>query len=219
MIVPVYDAIHANISHLPPGRHAGYVTGTPDIQWTDADWAAHKIAVRIAQSPLLSVDEAAAADVLDVEAGAATFAECAPWAQAALVSFAHAARPGQRRPAIYASASQITNVVNALNAGGVTSGVSLWVADWNLTDAQAAAEVAAASGPFPVAGVQWKSLEFYDASVFAQAWLQDVSAAGGTGGGEPPVHCKAGAWTRLPDSRVEVRPHARDAVLDIRHVP
>ena len=176
MIVPVFDATHANIGHLPAGQAAGYTTGSPGIAWDAEDWQAHLGAVRIAQSPLLSLDEQSDADVLDVEGGAASLADCAPWAVAAVRAWHDAKRPGQRHPAVYASASMITPVVNALRAGGITGGVSLWVANWNLTDAQAAAEVTAAAGPFPVIGVQWKSLQFYDVSVFARAWLDDVSA-------------------------------------------
>ncbi len=195
MIVPVYDSTHANIGHLPAGHAAGYVTGSPDIRWTAQDWLDHPGAVRIAQSPLLSLDEAADADVLDVEDRAATLAECAPWAKAAISSFALGARPGQRRPAVYASAWNITPVVNALIAGGVRDGVSLWVADWNLTGAQAAARVLAAAGPFPVAAAQWKSLQFYDMSVFAQAWLDTVSSAPGPHPFPPGRHEMDGTGT------------------------
>src|SRR5260370_16008426 len=107
------DATHENIGHLPHGQAAGYVTGSPSIKWTPADWAAHPGAVRIAQSPLLTADEAPYADVLDVEAFAATAAYCAPWARNAQAAFSNAARPAQRHPAIYASASIIPAVVNA----------------------------------------------------------------------------------------------------------
>src|SRR5258708_14161559 len=140
------DATHASIGHPPPGQAAGHVTGSPSVKWTPADWAAHPGAVRIAQSHLLTADEAPDADVLDVEACAATYADCAPWARNAQAAWAKAARPGQRHPAIYASANAIPAVVAALRAGGVTSGVSLWVANWNLTEPQAIADVLAAAG-------------------------------------------------------------------------
>lgn len=174
-IVLGYDVTHQFIDKAPKGQLAGYVTGSPDIMWTAADWAAHPGAVRIDQSPVnTALDESA--DVLDVEKGAATFADCAPWAKAALANFACAARQGQRRPAIYMSASNVTNVANALVAGGVTSGVGLWVADWNLTQAQAVQDVLTASGPFPVVAVQFTdSPGFYDVDVFSGAWLADQS--------------------------------------------
>jgi len=95
-----------------------------------------------------------------------------------VASFRSAARPGQRWPAIYTSASNVTPLVNALIAGGVTSGCGLWVANWNLTDAQAVAAVQNAAGPFPIIGVQWHSGAYYDTDVFSGAWLARVSAQG-----------------------------------------
>jgi hypothetical protein len=185
--VQVFDATHDNVSHLPAGRAAGYSTGTgTHIKWTAADWAAHPGAVRIDQDPAASDPTA---DVLDVEAGAATPASAPGWAMRAAADYARAARPGQRRPAIYMSRSQVTAVCNALAAGGVTSGVGLWVADWNKTRAQAEAEVAAASGPYPVIGVQYANSGLYDVSVFSEAWLKETSV---THPAAPPV--PPGPW-------------------------
>ena len=170
--VVVCDATHANIGHLPHGMAAGYTTGSHGIAWTAADWQAHPGAVRIDQDPAASDP---AADVLDVEQGAASPADAAGWAKRALASYKAATRPGQRHPLIYMSRSQVTAVVNALTAGGVTSGVGLWIADWSRTRAQAEAEVGTASGPFPVAAVQYHNAGLYDISVFSAAWLQEVS--------------------------------------------
>jgi LysM repeat protein len=198
----VHDAIHANITHLPPGPSAGYTTGTPDIRWTTTDWQHHPAALRIDQDAS-ATDHTA--DVLDVERGAATFADCPGWYKAALHSYTTAARPGQRHPAIYTSAASVTAVVNALNAGGVHSGPGLWVANWNLTDPQAAAEVAAAAGPYPIIGVQFHSGAFYDTSVFASAWRSAVSAVPAPP--PPPVgpfehHTVAGdTWAKIATAR------------------
>ncbi len=116
--VPVYDAVRVNIAQLPPGYAAGYSTGTGIVPWTAADWAAHPGAVRIDQDPAASDPTA---DILDVEAGAATFADCPGWYKRALADYRSAARPGQRAPAIYASLSNLPAVANALISGGVTS--------------------------------------------------------------------------------------------------
>jgi hypothetical protein len=169
------DATHENIAHLPAGHQAaGYTTGTPPIQWTAADWEAHPGAVRIDQSPVLTaIDETS--DVLDVENGAATPAECATWYKAALANFEKTARAGQRRPALYVNQSNVTPVANALIAGGVPSGPKLWIANWNDTTAEAIAAIAAASGPFPVIGIQYASGQFTDFDVFSETWLNDVS--------------------------------------------
>jgi hypothetical protein len=45
------------------------------------------------------------------------------------------------------SQSRVTEVVNALIAGGISSGVGLWIAHFGLTQAQATAMVLNASGP------------------------------------------------------------------------
>jgi hypothetical protein len=174
-VTPAVDITHANLGHLPkvPAQVAGYTTGSMGIAWTAADWKAHPGAVRIDQ------DAAAAdhtADVLDVERGAATEAECPGWVKKATVNWQAVTRAGQRHPAIYMSASRVSAVVNALVAGGVQSGVGLWVANWNLTSAEAIQEVVAASGPYPIIGIQFTdSPVFYDLDVFSTAWLDEVS--------------------------------------------
>jgi hypothetical protein len=171
-IVTVCDAIRANIAHLPHGPAAGYTTGHGPVPWTPADWAAHPGAVRIDQDPAAADPTA---DVLDVEAGAATIGECARWAEAAAASYAAGKRPGQRHPAIYMSLSNVTPVVNALIAGGIAEGPNLWIAHWGLTAAEAATVVHLANGPYPVIGVQYRNAGLYDVSAFSADWLATVS--------------------------------------------
>ncbi|HET9975284.1 MAG TPA: hypothetical protein VFQ68_44125 [Streptosporangiaceae bacterium] len=170
--VTVCDAIRTNVSHLPKGPAAGYTTGHGVVPWGAAEWKAHPGAVRICQDPRATDTTA---DVLDVEAGAATIGVCARWAEAAAANVAEGKRPGQRHPAVYMSLSMVTPVVNALIAGGIHSGVSLWVANWNLTEAEATALVAHAGGPWPIIGVQYRNAGTYDVSVFSKPWLAAVS--------------------------------------------
>ena len=121
-----YDATSTSYSHLPGGQHAGYTTGSGGIAWTAAQSAASPGAVRIDQD-YQAVDHTA--DVLDVENGAATPADCPIWVKACLANYHSGARPGQRSPAIYVNGSNISAVVNSLIAdGGVTSGVGIWLA-------------------------------------------------------------------------------------------
>ena len=169
--VPGYDAAHANIGALPAGQSMGYGTGSPWVCWTEADWKARPGALRVDQDP-----DAAdpTADVLDVESGAATPADAPGWYRRALADWESAKRPGQRKPAGYASLDSITSLVNALIAGGVTS-AGLIIADYSLTEAEAVALVANASGPFPVVGVQWRDAGLYDCDVFSVPWLEAVS--------------------------------------------
>src|SRR5947207_13081439 len=125
--VTVCDATRANIASLPKGMAAGYATGSGSVPWGAADWKAHPGAVRIDQAPANTAANELC-DILDIERGAATLADCAPWVKAAAANWAAARRPGQRRPAIYMSLSEVTPVVNALIGGGVHSGAGLWVA-------------------------------------------------------------------------------------------
>jgi peptidoglycan hydrolase-like protein with peptidoglycan-binding domain len=177
-LVLVYDATHANIGRLPKGVHAaGYTTGTADIRWTAQDWAAHPGAVRIDQDAAASDPTA---DILDIEAGAATPTSAPGWVRRAWASRRSRARPGQRSPAVYMSQSRVTEVVNALVAGGVSSGAGLWVANWSLSQSQAEAKVEHGGGPFPVIGVQFRNSVSFDVSVFSSAWLA-------SGGQQPPT--------------------------------
>jgi len=176
-IVVVYDATHSNISALPANsQYAGYVTGSPSIVWTAEDWASHPGAIRIDQSPASTVWDATA-DVDDYETGAVGLSELAERAKLRFAAFKAGTRAGQRSPLIYASANNVSNVVNALVNGGVTSGVGLWVANWNLTEAQSVTDVLAASGPFPIHGIQFTNAGAYDISVFSADWIKNVSGS------------------------------------------
>jgi hypothetical protein len=192
--VPGFDATSANIAHLPAGQAAGYVTGSAGVAWTPTDWLDHPGAVRIDQSPADTVPDYAA-DVQDVEQGAVTLAEIAARVKVMLAAYHAGVRPGQRSPAVYASESNITNVVNALRAGGVTS-CGLAVADYSVTEAQAQAAVAESSGPFPIVWYQWSDQGgggTYDEGVFSVPWLSAVSVA------KPPAPpgqwLSTSAWT------------------------
>ena len=173
-----YDAIRVNASSMPRGArvYAGYSTGSGDVPWTEALFAEYATALgpclRICQD-VGATD--ATADYLDVEGGAATFADCPGWAKRALEAHAAASRPGQRSPAVYCSASNVTPVVNSLTAGGVTSGVGLIIANWSVTEAQAVRDVLGAAGPFPVAGYQIADPGAYDVNVYSAAWLASMA--------------------------------------------
>ena len=181
MTTPGFDVTHVFIASAPPGQLAGYTTGSGGIAWTAADWAAHPGAIHIDQDAAASDGTA---DVLDVEHGAATPAECPGWVKRAIAAVTAGTRPGQRKPAIYCSANTVTAVVNALVAGGVSTGCGLWIANWNLTSAEAVSAVKAAAGPFPIIGVQFADPGNYDDDQFSSAWLANVSA-------KPPVHTPA----------------------------
>lgn len=156
---------------------AGYTTGSGGVPWSTAQWNAHPKAIRIDQNASASD---LTADVLDVENGAATVADVPVWVTHALANFKAGTRKGQRSPAIYVNQSNITAVVNALVAAGITSGVGIWLADYNYTQANAVTAVAAASGPFPIIGIQYSDQGnggLSDLDVFSTAWLNNVSGS------------------------------------------
>ena len=178
-----YDVTGSMLDSAPQGvQLASYVTeASPGdgIAMTAAQLAAHPGIIRISQQPSLSADEQGYPDVLDYESLAATLSDVAPWAADMQAAFKAGKRPGQREPSVYQSANNVTPVVNALIAGGVTSGVGLWVANWNFTEAQAIADVLNASGPFPIIGVQFKGGPL-DTDIWSAQWLANVSMAPGT---------------------------------------
>jgi hypothetical protein len=177
-IILVDDVTRTFISSAPSGaKLAGYTTGSGGIMWDSAEWASHPDAIRIDQDMAAS-DQTA--DALDVESGAATFADCPVWARAALANFEAAKRPGQRRPAIYFSLSNLANVVNALTGAGITSGVGLWIADWMNSESAGQSMLGASHSGFPVIGVQFENAGLYDLDVFDETWWSTRSAV-------PPV--------------------------------
>jgi hypothetical protein len=186
-----FDATRLFIDQLPAGfQVAGYDSGGDGVAWALEDWDAHPGAIHIDQDPDASDTTA---DVLDCENGAVPVGspKIPRWAKTAKASFAAVRRPGQRTPLLYQSASNVTANVNALVNGGVTSGVGLFIADWTGTSALGIAELATASGPFPLCGMQFKDDGDIDSDVWSTAWLENVSGAVPAG----PPH---GNWVYYP---------------------
>jgi len=179
-LTTVIDCTGANLGtfDIPPGvLMAGYATGTGDVPWSDAQWAAHPNAIRIDQWPT-STPAGATADLIDVENGAVTIDDVPQRVIDAKHSWLNADRPGQRRPAVYVEQSEVTPVVNALVAAGLTSNVPLFLTE-PMPEHAAIDLVTGASGPFPIVGVQYAFQSHFDVSVVSTAWLKDVSKAPG----------------------------------------
>lgn len=184
-------------SQVPKDRLlAGYDTGSGGIAWTPAMWKANPGAVHVDQDVNGSDFTA---DILDCEAGAVPVGSMAipAWVRGAQAAWNTAKRPGQRRPALYCSASNVTSNVNALIRGGMNSGTGLWIAKWDGNTAADIAALAAAAGPFPVIGFQYADDGDWDSDVFSSAWLADVS---GKTPPKPPVN-----WVYDPCRSVTVR--------------
>jgi hypothetical protein len=169
-----YDVTASNYALRPSsGQIALYVTGNDGIAASAAMLAANPKAIRIDQSPVITAIDTTA-DVYDLEAGAVTVAEIGQVIKDAWNNFNHAVRPGQRKPMVYMSASNLTPVANALVAAGTTS--SLFVAHWGVSLADATAQVGAATGPFPLDGFQYQNAGNYDLDVWSTDWLNTVSS-------------------------------------------
>lgn len=150
MIVMI-DATHADVTNIPQGTRkvAGYVTGTADIRWTPADWhrfpnAGH---VRIDQHG----DPSLHAAIVDCEALAATPRVAAQCIQARLAA-------GHSRGGVYASQDTVPAVAAALKAVSVSAAqVDLWLANWNLSRAEATALLRTNMSGLTIQAVQWAS--------------------------------------------------------------
>lgn len=169
------DVISANLHLVPPRAFPVlglYVTqaggGTGYIAATQAQLAEYPDCVKISQLP---AGDPFWADVLDFEAGAATVAEIPQWAAGAQESYHAGTHPGQRMPTVYVSASNVHVAVNALVSGGIKGGVGIGLANWNLTEPQAAQDVIDRAGPFPIVWVQYADPGLWDLDIFATAWL------------------------------------------------
>lgn len=174
-----WDATSANLSKVPSvmGPYGGgYITGSDGVPWTMAQRDQYPQAVMYDQSSIVtSVD--ITADAFDLENGAVTVGEIAQCVKDGRSAFNVVARIGQRWPAVYMSESNVTTVVNALIAGGVTS-CPLIVADYSYSYTEALADVANASGPFPIVGVQYSDAGgngAYDLDVWSLEWLNNRS--------------------------------------------
>lgn len=134
---------------IPAGtrRVAGYDTGTPDIMWDAADWARFPRASRIHidQSAGLPFFAAGKTQVADVERGAGTI-------EHAVAGVVERQKAGEYST-IYIQQSNLAELAAALHAADVKMNrVGFWVANWNLSEAAAAAQL----GNETVA-IQWAS--------------------------------------------------------------
>lgn len=178
-IVVGYDCTGANLAAVEKlvsarAQFAGYVTGDNGVVWTPAQLDAHPGIITIDQSVKASTRPYA--HVLDIENGAATPDDAPGWFVDARDSYDKNLEPGQRWPTIYCDMENLTAVANKLLAYGITEdGPGLWLAKWNIGEPAAVAQVEAASGPFPVIGIQFQSDQLYDLNIWSELWLTDVS--------------------------------------------
>lgn len=154
MTTRMLDSIGSTADNIPTTttKVAGYVTGTGGVPWSALEWTrfAKSGRVRIDQSP--GAVDPLGSDVLDVESGASPAAAAVDWLKA---------RIANNRPvgAVYGSGDALTAVEAAFKAGGVSPANHLyvWLADWNLNEAEATALLGKIMYGMEVAAVQWAS--------------------------------------------------------------
>lgn len=148
------DTTHRNVCNIPAGtpKVAGYVTGTPDIEWTPQDWERFPRAgtVRIDQSPNLAAYGSNAGSVADIEAAAGT-----------VCAFVNASKSRLRLGRLlwcYCSQSALGEVSAALKAAGIPlDKCGVWLANWNLSQDEANAALGTVIEGIRVVAVQWAS--------------------------------------------------------------
>lgn len=161
--VTMADTIGADAGNIPESfsKIAYYVSGGGSIPWPPSQIARfpHAGHVRIDQSPGLQMYAAGTADIADVEPGAGTIA--------AFIAGTEARVKRGQSGHVYCSVSAVPDVVGALiTAGhGLFGHVGYWVADWNLSQAEASRMVGSYAVAVPghgdvsiiVDAVQWAS--------------------------------------------------------------
>lgn len=135
-LVMMIDTINATVDSIPmiPREFmavAFYVTGSPEIVWTEAHKAQFPISahIQIDQSPNLAMFADFKADVADIETGAAFIS-----------SFIDAAKKRQARnwqSTAYISWGNYATLRSAVANASLTEHVLYWLADYNLNQQQA----------------------------------------------------------------------------------
>ena len=150
------DTTHGNVSKIPANQYfvGGYVSGTSDIKWTDADWARFPGARKFRIYQGFGVPPAISDyDEIDVEQGAVTPAEAAQLVRARVLG-------GIQWTGIYADDSYAAETATAIQALGdnIWNGhVVLRLADWSLDHAGAVAKVGTKIHGMSCIGVQFAS--------------------------------------------------------------
>ena len=194
------DAIHDSVHNIPVSspKVAGYVSGTADIIWTAADWARFPRAGKVRIEQGYPHFKATGCDVFDVETAAVTPAQAAQGVRLRIAA-------GITWTTVYGSDSSLAAVLAALKALGPTwyyGHVDCWLANWALSQAEAAAIIGTIVHGMTCRAVQWASPQSnpntrvpgsrltlaqanVDLSVTQPSWHAYVPAAAASQVGEP----------------------------------
>lgn len=152
--VTMYDTIGQSAGNIPTSalKVGGYVTGTDNILWPADRWSLFTKAghVRIDQSESASDFVDGTADVVDVETGAATFASAS--------SAVKARQANSLDSTVYVDTANVDDLMSAFHTDDVNiAAVNVWLANWSLNEAEAAALIGTDVQGMTVVAVQWAS--------------------------------------------------------------
>jgi len=153
------DATHDNVAALAAGSWAlvgGYVTGSPDIQWTSDDWAKFPSVPHVTIDQGFTGSPVATADVRDVETGA--------WKAAAAADTSNWTAP---RPTIYTNQDGLPAVQQAG-----------WTGDVWLAIVEPQPTVPPVIDGVNIVAVQFKLGGKFDISVVFDPWWPALPPAG-----------------------------------------
>lgn len=188
--VPMVDATHAHVANVPVvvPKVAGYDTGSPDVAWTDADWA------RFPKSGHIRIDQGFGADMVmhsqsfDFEARAFQPKDAPDIVHRRISAGIHWTN-------IYASDGILALVADALHAAGpagwYSGHVDCWLADWDLSETQARQLLGREIHGFTCRAVQWASPTSNPATLVPWSSLSLAQAQVDLSVTEPGWH----AWT------------------------
>lgn len=158
-LVTLYDTIGADAARIPADavKVAGYATGTPEIVWGEAAWRRfpHAGHVVVDQSAGGGVYAANQAGVYDIESGAGTAARFAELAVRRHAGGDANCGYGSRSSLAAAAAALDATRLPGLGVGWWRGHVDWWLADPNLSIAQATALVGTVLDGFRIPAVQW----------------------------------------------------------------
>lgn len=141
------DTVRTAAHNIPHNAECvlGYDTGSGIVPWSQAEWDLFSgIKLHITQiDGVNNVDS----DIIDIEPQAATIQQAVEWCKERIAA--------HKVPTCYLSGSNVTPLVNALIAAGITSGVYLGVAHPGMSLAEAQAILDQSGGPFPIVYVQY----------------------------------------------------------------
>lgn len=151
--VLMIDTIGVDALNIPvtTPKVAGYSTGTGGVPWNAGEWNRFPHSGHIAIRQNMFAYSPWDADVLDVEHGACTPADAVKWT-------ADRYHGRKWNSCVYIDKADVAALCNQLAQNGVPKQfVQLWIADWDLNEANAAMMLGTQVDGYEIVAIQWAS--------------------------------------------------------------